>query len=120
MEAPRLVPLDQSYLMGYGLKLKIQGLLILIHTIMMKRYKLQMSWTVRVRVLRDQSVIWNIRILWWMIKIFPIYMRKKTIVTSLERVWNGNIGRECDIMNKYRYHQGLVIIMAYMDSNLAW
>ena len=44
--------------------------------------KFKMSYTVIVIVMRVKTVIWNILVLWWMMKRSPIFMRNKKIGTS--------------------------------------
>ena len=40
--------------------------------------------------------------------------------TSLSMIGNENLKRKWEIMNKYRYHNILIVIMAHMNSNMAW
>ena len=70
--------------------------------------------------MRVKTVICEIQLLWWMMKILPIWMRKKTRVNSWESIGNRNLGGKWDIIKKYRYHQRLIIIMKLMDQNLMW
>ena len=72
------------------------------------------------RVVRVKNTTWRIDILWWMMNIFPISTRNKTVGTSWVRIGNGDLGRKWDMMNKSRYHQRLIIIMKLMDQNLMW
>ena len=64
--------------------------------------------------------IWKIELLWWIMKIFPILMRKKTRETTLARIGNGNFGRKWCMMKKSRDHKRPINIIAHMDSNLVW
>ena len=61
-------------------------ILIILKIITMKQYKLRMSYTVVVREIRVQTVIWNIRILWCMVKRCTIRMRKNRRINVWVRI----------------------------------
>ena len=52
-----MVELDQSCFLGYWMKVKIQGLFIIIHILMTKKYKFNMSKTMIVIVIRVLTAI---------------------------------------------------------------
>ena len=55
-----------------------------------------------------------------MMKKLPIFMRKTTRETARARIENGNLGRKCEMIKKYRDNQRLIIKMDHMDLKLAW
>ena len=100
------------------MKLNMQGILVMVKTLLVKDFRSHMSYTVRARVMRVQTEIWKIKILWRMMKRYPICMRNKIRRTELASIRNGDVGSQWEMIKKYRDHQRLIIIMAHMESYL--